>query len=123
MSNPVSHTQPNAAVSDAIDAATACAILGEPQSSFELRRRALEMVLDRATGARGPVPDFPDKQTEREWRARACLIVPEWGGIKLPFGRWVYSRAACIAFRERRFDSVIASLPGNCAKDGNETRA
>ena len=96
---------------DAVDASGACAILGEPESTFEYRRRTLELVLDRATGARRALPSFDDPKAERAWRARACLIVPEWGGIKLPGGQWRYSRRRLVAFRDYPYDAVVSAVP------------
>ena len=101
----------DAAPSDKVDAGIACTILGDPQSTFEHRRGALELVLDRTTGLRAAVPQFDNPQAEKDWRARACLVVPEWGGIKVPYGKWWYSRAALTAYRQQPYAAVLAALP------------
>lgn len=88
-----------------------CCALGEPPSTFEHRRRAPGLALDRATGVRSAVPHFDDPQAEKLWRARSCLIVPEWRAVKPPFGKWVYSRAALLEFRAQPYTTVMAALP------------
>jgi hypothetical protein len=80
-------------------------------STFEHRRRALELVLDRTTGARSTVPTFADAKAERAWRARAGLIVPEWGGIKLPGAQWQYSRRRLLAFVADPYEAVVCAGP------------
>lgn len=99
------------ASADAIDASEARSILGEAPSTFEHRRRALELVLDRTTGARGTIPTFDDPKAERTWRARACLIVPEWGGVKLPGAQWQYSRRRLLSFVADPFEAVTSAGP------------
>ncbi|MDF1501329.1 hypothetical protein [Roseisolibacter sp. H3M3-2] len=99
------------ASADAIDASEARTILGDAPSTFEHRRRALELVLDRTTGARSTVPTFDDPRVERAWRVRACLIVPEWGGVKLPGAQWQYSRRRMLAFVADPFESVTSAGP------------
>lgn len=102
---------PTSPFADAIDASEACAILGDAPSTFEYRRKSLELVLDRTTGARSTLPTFDDVKTERAWRARACLIVPEWGGIKYPGSQWQYSRRRLLAFLADPFDAAMPAGP------------
>ena len=83
---------------DVIDASDARTVLDEAPSTVELRRRALEVVFDRATGARSTAPPLEDPKAERAGRARACLIGPEWGGIKLPGAQRQNSRRRLLAF-------------------------
>ena len=107
--SPSSAPAPSSAAPDAIDASDARAILGDAPSTFEHRRRALELILDRTTGARSTVPTFEDPNAERASRARACLIVPEWGGIKLPGGQWQYSRRRLLAFLADPYEAVVCA--------------
>ena len=111
MSRTPSPPVPLSPLADPIDASEARAILGDAPSTFEHRRRALELVLDRTTGARSTVPTFEDAKVERAWRARACLIVPEWGGIKFPGAQWQYSRRRLIAFLADPYDAVMSAKP------------
>jgi hypothetical protein len=124
MSDPDLTISANRATDDLVDATAAAAILGEPPSTFEHRRRALALVLDRATGVQSAVPQFDDARAEKAWRARSCLIVPEWRAVTLPFGKWVYSRAALVAFREQPYAVVTATIPlGYTPSCGGDVRA
>ena len=109
--SPSSSPAPSSAAPDAIDASDARAVLGDAPSTFEHRRRALELVFDRTTGERSTVPTFEEPTAERAWRARACLIVPEWGGIKLPGGQWQYSRRRLLAFLDDPYEAVVCASP------------
>ncbi len=68
MSEPKTTIATVSARDDLVGAKVAAGILGGPPSTFKYRRRALELVLDRASGVRSAVPTFDDPQAEK------CLV-------------------------------------------------
>ena len=90
---------------------------------FNAARKTLERVLNRENGRVEPYPDFgagydarfafgaeydPQrhkhlscKQAEALFRATAILVVPEWGGLRIPGTEWSYDAHLCATFRAR----------------------
>lgn len=83
-------------------------LLGLPRSTAAARRRALELVVDRATGTWSHVPD--DSRDDEAWRQAQHLIVPEWGGTKPPGADWTFDRAACWHYARAPYERTLVAL-------------
>jgi hypothetical protein len=100
--------------SDVIDLSELVRLLGRPKSTLTAQRRSMELVLDRVTLVVTPCPvfalDAAGRAEEQAWREHTTLIVPEWGGCKMPHGEWTYSRRRVIAYRDRGMEAVLEAL-------------
>lgn len=86
-------------------------LLGLPRSTAAARRRALELVVDRATGTWSHVP--VERRSDEEWRHAHHLIVPEWGGNKPPGADWTFDRAACWHYARAPYERTLVALSRN----------
>ena len=94
---------------DQIEGSVAAEIVGHAYpTTFNAVRESLQLVWDRASGTRREYPsEFRTKPLSDELKAKKqefdsthVLVVPEWGGLKLPGQAWQYSRRRCLRWRK-----------------------
>ncbi len=109
MSEPKTTIATVSARDDLVGAKVAAGILGGPPSTFKYRRRALELVLDRASGVRSAVPTFDDPQAEKCLVAGHCWDPVRY--VRAVFGwKLGHLRAAARAARRGKEASVMLSI-------------
>lgn len=87
-------------------------------TTFNSTREALQLVWDRVTDTLRPYPSeymtkpltAEDREAKREFDANNVLVVPEWGGLKLPGQTWDYSRTRCLEWRQSGIDSRLPAV-------------
>lgn len=103
--------------SDLVPASQVFRSLGfSSEQAMNHSRVAIQKVFDPDTRSAKPYPDFRSlyphdsvdqlKRRRVRYDASHILVVPEWGAIKWPNAKWLYSRARCDAFARDGFGAL-----------------